>query len=161
MNFESFEDIKSLMDNFDPASLLPDLSSMAGTVATITRLAVIIGPLTLLVLGLLYFFVSPKEANYRFGYRCYFGMGSEEAWRFTQRVAGILWAALGLVLTILMLIISGGYGSKDISEVIGSGFRCLIWELVLTAISVLAINLLVMLRYDRKGLRRSGNKKDL
>ena len=60
-----------------------------------------------------------------------------------------------------MLIISGGYGSKDISEVIGSGFRCLIWELVLTAISVLAINLLVMLRYDRKGLRRSGNKKDL
>ena len=38
MNFESFEDIKHLMDNFDPASLLPDLSSMAGLVATITRL---------------------------------------------------------------------------------------------------------------------------
>ena len=162
MNFDSFEDIKGLMDNFDPASLLPDLSSMAGIVATITRLAVIVGPLVLLVLGLLYFFAAPKEANYRFGYRCYFGMGSEEAWRFTQRLAGILWAALGLVLTILMLIISGGYGSKDISQVISSGFRCLIWELVLTGLSVLAINLLTMLRYDRKGLRRSGgSKKDL
>ena len=161
MNFESFEDIKHLMDNFDPASLLPDLSSMAGLVATITRLAVLIGPLTLLVLGLLYFFVSPKEANYRFGYRCYFGMGSEEAWRFTQRIAGILWAALGLVLTILMLIISGGYGSKDIAQVISSGLKCLIWEIVLTGLSVLAINVLTMLRYDRKGLRRSSAKKDL
>ena len=160
MNFDSFEDIKGLMDNFDPASLLPDLSSMAGTVATITRLAVLIGPLTLLVLGLLYLFASPKEANYRFGYRCYFGMGSEEAWRFTQRIAGILWAALGLVLTVLMLIISGGYGSKDISQVISSGFRCLIWELVLAVISVLIINILAMIRYDRKGLRRNTTKKD-
>ena len=162
MNMESFEDIKVLMDNFDPAALLPDLTTLVGIVATITRLAVIVGPLVLLVLGLLYFFAAPKEANYRFGYRCYFGMGSEEAWRFTQRLAGILWAALGLVLTILMLIISGGYGSKDISQVISSGFRCLIWELVLTGLSVLAINLLTMLRYDRKGLRRSGgSKKDL
>ena len=111
MNFESFEVIKVLLDNFDPASLLPDLSSMTGIVATVTRLAVLAGPIVLLIMGLLYFFAAPKEANYRFGYRCYFGMGSEEAWRFTQRVAGILWAALGLVLSLLMLFITGGYGS--------------------------------------------------
>lgn len=155
MNFESFEDIKILMDNFDPASLLPDLSSMTGIVATVTRLAVLAGPIVLLIMGLLYFFAAPKEANYRFGYRCYFGMGSEEAWRFTQRVAGILWAALGLVLSLLMLFITGGYGSKEIVDVIGSGLKCLIWEVVLTALSCLAINAAVMLRYDRKGLRRS------
>ena len=155
MNFESFEDIKVLMDNFDPASLLPDLSSMTGIVATVTRLAVLAGPIVLLIMGLLYFFAAPKEANYRFGYRCYFGMGSEEAWRFTQRVAGILWAALGLVLSLLMLFITGGYGSKEIVDVIGSGLKCLIWEVVLTALSCLAINSAVMLRYDRKGLRRS------
>ena len=155
MNFESFEDIKVLMDNFDPATLLPDLSSMTGIVATVTRLAVLAGPIVLLIMGLLYFFAAPKEANYRFGYRCYFGMGSEEAWRFTQRVAGILWAALGLVLSLLMLFITGGYGSKEIVDVIGSGLKCLIWEVVLTALSCLAINAAVMLRYDRKGLRRS------
>ena len=155
MNFESFEDIKILMDNFDPASLLPDLSSMTGIVATVTRLAVLAGPIVLLIMGLLYFFAAPKEANYRFGYRCYFGMGSEEAWRFTQRVAGILWAALGLVLSLLILFITGGYGSKEIVDVISSGLKCLIWEVVLTALSCLAINAAVMLRYDRKGLRRS------
>ena len=155
MNFESFEDIKVLMDNFDPASLLPDLSTLAGTVATLTRLAVLIGPLVLLVMGILYFFASPKEANYHFGYRCYFGMGSEEAWRFTQRLAGIVWAGLGVVLTLVMLIVSGSYGKKDVAEIISSGLTCLIWEIVLTAVSCLAINITAMIRYDRKGMRRN------
>ena len=161
MNFESFEDIKVLMDNFDPATLLPDLSSMAGIVATLTRAAVLVGPIVLLVMGILYFLVSPKEANYHFGYRCYFGMGSEEAWCFTQRLAGIIWAVLGLGLTILMVIISGSYAGMDISQVISSGLTCLIWEIALTAVSCLAINLAVMLRYDRKGLRRTNFKNDL
>ena len=161
MNFESFEDIKVLMDNFDPAALLPDLSSVPGMVATVTRLAVLIGPIVLLVMGILYFFVSPKEANYHFGYRCYFGMGSEEAWCFTQRLAGIIWAVLGLVLTIVMVLISGGYGSKDISEIIGSGLICLIWEIALALLSCLAINLTAMIRYDRKGLRRNEFKDEI
>ncbi len=155
MNFESFEDIKVLMDNFDPASLLPDLTTLPGIVATLTRLAVLIGPIVLLTMGILYFLAAPKEANYHFGYRCYYGMGSEEAWRFTQRLAGILWIGLGAVLTIVMLIISGSYGKKDISEVISSGLTSLIWEIGLTAISCLAINITAMVRYDRKGCRRN------
>ena len=161
MNFDSFEDIKVLMDNFDPASLLPDLSTFPGIVATLTRFAVLAGPIVLLVMGILYFLVSPKEANYHFGYRCYFGMGSEEAWRFTQRLAGIVWAVLGLALTIVMVIISGSYGSKDISEVINSGLKCLLWEIGLTAASCLVINITAMVRYDRKGLRRNDFEKDL
>jgi uncharacterized membrane protein len=155
MNFESFEDIKVLMDNFDPASLLPDLSTLTGTVATLTRLAVLIGPIVLLVMGILYFFAAPKEANYIFGYRCYFGMGSEEAWRFTQRLAGIVWVGLGLVLTLVMLIVSGSYGKKDIAEIVSSGLSSLIWELCLTALSCLAINITAMIRYDRRGMRRN------
>ena len=155
MNFESFEDIKVLMDNFDPATLLPDLSTLSGTVATLTRLAVLVGPIVLLVMGILYFFAAPKEANYQFGYRCYFGMGSEEAWRFTQRLAGVVWMGLGVVLTLVMLIVSGGYGKKDVAEIISSGLSSLLWEVGLTAASCLAINITAMIRYDRKGLRRN------
>ena len=155
MNFDSFEDIKVLMDNFDPASLLPDLSSVPATVATLTRFAVMVGPIVLLVMGILYFFAAPKEANYHFGYRCYFGMGSEEAWSFTQRLAGIIWTGLGVVLTIVMLIVSGGYGKKDVTEIISSGLSSLLWEVGLTAASCLAINITAMIRYDRKGLRRN------
>ena len=154
MNFESFEDIKVLMDNFDPASLLPDLTTVVGKVEFITRIAVLVGPIVLLTLGLLYFFAAPKEANYRFGYRCYFGMGSEEAWRFTQRFAGLIWAALGLLLTIVMLVITGAFPGNPIMDIIGKGARCLIWEAGLILLSVLVINTVAMIRFDRKGMRR-------
>ena len=154
MNFESFEDIKVLMDNFDPAALLPDLSTVVGKVEFITRLAVMAGPVVLLVLGILYFFAAPKEANYRFGYRCYFGMGSEEAWRFTQRFAGLVWGVLGLVLTVVMLIITGSFGGNPIMDIIGKGAKCLLWEGGLILVSILGINLTAMLCYDRKGMRR-------
>ena len=154
MNFESFEDIKVLMDNFDPASLLPDLTSVVGMVETLTRLAVVAGPIVLLVLGILYFFLSPKEANYHFGYRCFFGMGSPEAWCFTQRFAGIVWAVLGLILTIVMTLITGGFDGKPVMDIVSAGLTCLLWEIGLTLFSCLVINLVVMFRFDRNGLPR-------
>ena len=106
MNIDS---IKEIMDGFDPAALLPDLTTLVGKVEFVTRIAVMVGPIVLLVLGVLYFFASPKEANYHFGYRCYFGMGSMDAWRFTQRLAGLVLAALGLILTVVMLFVCGSF----------------------------------------------------
>ena len=88
--------IKSVMDGFDPASLLPDLSKVFGSLVGVCRVAVMIGPVIALILGLAYLFLAPKEANYYFGYRCYFGMGSVRAWRFTQRIAGMILGGLGL-----------------------------------------------------------------
>jgi uncharacterized membrane protein len=134
--------------------LLPDLTSVVGTVEFLTRLAVVAGPIVLLVLGILYLFLSPKEANYHFGYRCFFGMGSPEAWCFTQRFAGIVWAALGLILTIVMTIITTGFDGKPVMYIVASGLRCLLWEIILTVLSCLIINLVVMFRYDRNGLLR-------
>ena len=45
------ESIKSLLDGFDPASLLPDLSGLFGSLETLCRIAVMIGPLVLLQPG--------------------------------------------------------------------------------------------------------------
>ena len=151
MNVESFEDIKVLMDNFDPASLLPDLTNVVGIVEFITRIAVLIGPIVLLTMGILYLFAAPKEANYRFGYRCFFGMGSEEAWRFTQRLAGVVWSALGIILTAVMAIISTGFDGKDTAQIIGSAMSCIIWEAALAILSSIAINTVVALNFDAKG----------
>ena len=146
--------IKEMMDAFDPAALLPDLSSVVGLVTTLTKYAVLAGPIVLLALGLAYLFLSPKEANYKFGYRCYFGMGSVEAWRFTQRLAGIVWAALGLVLTAVMIFITGSYGAKDVIAVVDSAVTCLIWEICLAIASGLIINLIVSLTFNSKGAPR-------
>ena len=154
MNLEKFEDIKVLMDNFDPATLLPDLTNVVGLVQTVTRYAVLAGPIVLLIMGIAYFLLSPKEANYHFGYRCYFGMGSVEAWRFTQKLAGAVWAVLGLGLTVVMVLITGSFSGKEIMDVISTGFTCLIWEIVLAAVSCLGINLTAAIRFNRRGERR-------
>lgn len=149
-----FDSIKQMMDNFDPATLLPELSSITDWVGAIARIAVMAGPLVLLVMGLAYLLAAPKEANYHFGYRCYHGMGSVEAWRYTQRMAGLIWAGLGAVLTIVMFLTTAAYGGKDLMTVIDSAVTCLIWELVLAIVSCLAINGLVMFHFDRNGGRR-------
>lgn len=149
-----FDSIKQVMDNFDPAALLPELDSVTGWVGTIARIAVIIGPVVLLVMGIAYLLAAPKEANYHFGYRCYHGMGSVEAWRYTQRMAGLIWAGLGAVLTVVMFLSTLSYGGKEIMAVVDAAVTSLIWELVLTCLSCLAINGLVMLHFDRNGGRR-------
>ena len=153
------ESIKSLMDGFDPAALLPDLSDLFGSLATLCRFAVMIGPVVLLALGLAYLFLAPREANYYFGYRCYFGMGSVHAWRFTQRLAGLCLGGLGLALTVIMAIITAGYGRMDVMDVAWNAVNCLIWEAVLALIATLAINLTAMFFFDAKGGPRRRKKK--
>lgn len=143
--------IKGIMDAFDPAALLPDLSKVFGSLVGVCRLAVMIGPVIALILGLAYLFLSPKEANYYFGYRCYFGMGSVRAWRFTQRIAGMCLGGLGLILTVIMAIITGGYGRMDAMDMVWNAVSCLVWEAILLLIATVAINLIAMANFDARG----------
>ena len=147
----TIEDFKGLMDGFEPASLLPELEPILGKLAMIARIAVLVGPAMLLVMGLLYFFASPKEANYYFGYRCYYGMGSVEAWQFTQSLAGIVWCALGLIFGIVMLVISGKFPQLETMDLLWKAAYCVLWEAGITALACIGINTLVAIRYDSKG----------
>ena len=151
----SIDNLKSLMDGFDPASLLPELGTIMGKMEFAMRIAVLAGPIILLFMGLAYLLVPPREANYYFGYRCYFGMGSVNAWRFTQRLAGLVWTLLGLLLVIVMAVISSGFGGKEIMDMIWAAGKCVIWEAVLIGVSCLVINALVAIRYDAQGQRRA------
>ena len=150
----TIEDFKGLMDGFEPASLLPELEPILGKLAMIARIAVLVGPAMLLVMGLLYFFASPKEANYYFGYRCYYGMGSVEAWQFTQSLAGIVWCALGLIFGIVMLAISGKFPQLETMDLLWKAAYCVLWEAGITALACIGINTVVAIRYDSKGIPR-------
>ena len=150
----NIEDLKSLMDSFDPASLLPELDSILGDIAFVVRVATLLGPILLLVLGLGYLLLSPKEANYIFGYRCTFGMGSVEAWRYTQRLAGGIWALLGLGLAIWMAIAGGQLAELSMVDAMAKMAVWILWQAVALLLSRLLINVLVFLRFDRKGNRR-------
>ena len=153
------DSIKAMMDGFNPAALLPDLSELFGSLAAVCRVAVMIGPLVLLALGLAYLLFAPREANYYFGYRCYFGMGSEYAWRFTQRLAGILFTAIGGVLTVVVFVISGRFAYMEVTEMVWSAAECALWEAGLTLLANLTVNLCAAMRYDRKGQHRRKNRK--
>ena len=153
------ESIKSLMDGFDPAALLPDLSDLFGSLATLCRFAVMIGPVVLLVLGLAYLFLSPREANYYFGYRCYFGMGSVQAWRFTQRIAGMLFGGVGLILTIVMFLISGGFAEMEVTDMVWRAAGCLAWQAIIAIVLTLLVNFLAFFFFDAKGGPRRRKKK--
>ena len=150
----SIEDFKGLMDGFEPASLLPELDPILDKFAAILRIVVLIGPVALLVMGLLYLFAAPKEANHYVGYRCYYGMGSVEAWRFTQRLAGIVWSALGLALSIAMVVVSGSFAGMPTMDLLWKAVCCVALEAGLMAVACIAINTAAAVRFDSKGNER-------
>ena len=143
--------ITELMDSLDLSKLVPELGGLMGKAGAAAKWAVMIGPLLLTVLGLIYFFKAPKEANHSFGFRTYFGMGSVEAWRYTQRIAGLVMGALGILLTVIMGIVCLTWGGKDTLQLLDKAVVCLIWEVVLTVIAYGGIVLHISLRYDKDG----------
>ena len=147
----SIEDFKGLMDEFDPASLLPDLDAIMSTVAVIARIAIVIGPVLLLLMGLVYLFATPKEANYHIGFRCYYGMGSVQSWQFTQRLAGLVWTGLGLVLSLIMFLIGLGFAKMQTMDLLWRAVSCVLWEAGLTIAAYIAVNVVVIRRFDKKG----------
>ena len=150
----NIEDLKSILDAFDPGALLPEMDALLGGLTGIIRFLLLAVPIVMLILGLGYLFLAPKEANYHFGYRCFFGMGSVEAWRYTQRIAGLIWAPLGLVLTIVMFIITGSFAEKAATEVLSSALRCVLWEGGLAIAACIAIHVLVGIHFTASGDRR-------
>lgn len=150
----TIENIKQLMDGVDIAQLLPDLETILRYAGTIAWFALLIGPVVLLFLGLHYFLLAPKEANYTTGYRFRWGMASVESWQYMQRVAGVIWSAMGIGLVIAMGITGGKLGSMEIMDMLYLVVKRLLLQAVLVLCSRQVINLLVFLRYDRKGKRR-------
>ncbi len=149
------EDLVASINDFDPTAYIPDVNSLLGWAELFARICVLAAPILMLVIGMGYLLLPPKEANHIAGYRFYFGMGSVEAWRFTQKLAGFAWSALGLILTIVMLLIIGGFRKLDLMAVANRAAVCVVWELALMAVCCIAINVVLIIRFDRKGNRRA------
>ena len=154
------EDLNEILEGSDLGAALPDLNSIVDGLAPIMKIALLAGPIILLVLGLLYLFVVPKEANYSFGYRCYFGMGSVNAWRYTQRLAGILFTGVGLILTLVMFGITSGFQEMDVMDMLWKTVRCGIWEAIIIALVNITIHLATAFYFDGKGRLRRRKKRE-
>ena len=153
------QSIKQMMDGFDPAALLPEIGTIVGKVQLVCSVAILAAPIIMLFMGLAYLLFAPREANYYFGYRTAFGMGSVSAWRHTQKVAGIIFGGLGLVLTLLMLMICLTLSGREAMDMVWLAVKSLLWEGALGLIAVLSINSIAMYTYDYNGNRRRKSKK--
>ena len=154
MNFDAIKEFLSGTGTETAAPVLPDPGALVEKVEPIARVLVIAGPVIILILGLLYLFAAPKEANHHFGYRCYFGMGSEQAWRFTQRLAGIVWTALGVILTVAALVVTARVPGQDLLEMLTAAVISLVAEALVLLVATIIIRIIVAARYDRHGERR-------
>ena len=145
----------SLFTDFDLAAFLPEMDTLLGWVETLLRLCVMAGPLALLGFGLLYRFAPPKEANYSLGYRFWWSMASLDAWQYTHKLVGLVWSVLGLALTVIMLLVCNAFRRMEPMDMVWSAVTCLGWELGLTAVACIAINVQIVRVFDKDGFRRN------
>ena len=152
MNLDAIKEFLSGSETALP--VVPDAGTVVDKILPIAKVLVVAGPVIMLILGLLYLFAAPREANHHFGYRCYFGMGSEQAWRFTQRIAGITWTVLGAIMTLVMLIVTGRFSKLDVLEMLTSAVTSLVWEALVLLVATIIIRIIVAACFDRHGERR-------
>ena len=133
------EKLTEIFEKLDLAKLVPPMDTLLDKLLWIAKVAVMAGPIVMLVFGLWYLLLPPKEANYGAGFRTWFGMGSVEAWRMTQRIGGTVWSACGLVLAVVMWFVSRGFAGGDPMVVAEKAVTCLVWQVAVAFISYIAV----------------------
>ena len=148
------EKITALFEKIDLTKLVPQMDTLLDKVQWIATVALMIGPLVMLVFGLWYLLMPPKEANHYVGFRTWFGMGSVEAWRATQKIAGFVWGSCGVVLSIVMWIISRSLDKIDAMQMAERVFSCLMWQVGIALITYVGICVVAAVLFDSKGRSR-------
>jgi hypothetical protein len=139
---------------FDIGSLIPSLDTLLGKLDLLLRVCVMAGPLTLLGLGLYYFLAPPGEANHSAGYRFRYGMSKVKVWQFMQRLAGMVYSGVGLVLTVVMAIMCISFGKMEAPDMVFSAVKCILWELAIIGAATAGINVTIVVLYDSQGNSR-------
>ena len=149
------EKITELLDKLENlGDLLPKLNTLTGWVQWLISLAVRIGPICILVLGLIYLLIPPKEANRKAGYRTVFGMGSITAWHFTQRVAGALMSVIGGILTISAYITVAKIANLDLMDMAYAAFQAVKGQAVWALIIFVFMFVITAVMFDYRGFCR-------
>ena len=151
--------ISSILDGLDNiGNLVPELEKLLRSAQLWLTILLLIGPAVMLILGVIYLFLPPKEANHHIGYRTYFGMGSVEAWLHTQKLAGIIYGGLGIVLGILMIIVSASLKHKDLMQAFTSAITWLLVQVGIVLLVYLGMFVYTAIVFDRHGNRRREKK---
>lgn len=149
-------ELMSSLKELDIAAMLPSIEVFLLQLEKILRIFVMAGPLTILGLGLWYYLAPPKEANHSVGFRTYWGMGSIAAWRYTQRIAGMVYSLLGFVLTVVLSIFCNFFRAMNPMTMAVCALVCVLLEVVVILGAWAWIQLQVYKKFDKDGNLRKG-----
>ena len=62
LDLEAIKGALQGLDELDPSQMLPQMDSIFSRILLVCRICVMLGPVLLLILGLCYLFLAPKEA---------------------------------------------------------------------------------------------------
>lgn len=154
--------IMSFIDNLSIEKYIPKLDSVLDGIHWLIEWGVKIGPLCILVLGLIYMLIPPKEANRFFGFRTYFGMGSIPAWLFTQRVAGFLMTVVGLILFLGAKGAVKSFSNMELMAMSEKALDLIKTQIIAALIIYVFMFLLTLVMFNHKGeCRFPGIKKTI
>ena len=148
------EKITEILDKLDLAKFVPELDKLMDLVLKCAKLSVRVGPMCILLLGIIYLFLHPNEANHKAGYRTYFGMGSVYAWRFTQRVSGFIMLITGLILNGSAKKAAAGFKMVDPPALFDEVFALVITQIKCVLVIFVFMILLTTVMFNRKGVCR-------
>ena len=143
--------MESAANELNIGALVPSLGTILGLIRFLFFLAVLAGPVIMLVLGWIYSTKPPKEANYSVGYRFWWGMSSLEAWTFTQQLAGKVFTLFGRILTAIAAVIGIILFFLQPMAMAWTAVITLVIELVVIGGACIFINTKVMKTYDKEG----------
>ena len=143
--------LKTLISDFDLMTILPDLADLMDWIVKGVNIALIIGPVVLAVMGLWYLLLPTREANYVVGYRFLWGMGSVKSWKFTQRLAGLVWLIMGVRMAREAYDNQAQLEALETIELMYTAIETIIHQVGTVIISCVAINVVIFLLFNFKG----------
>lgn len=142
----------SMFGDMDFSGLVPDIGTFMGKLELIARLCVMTGPLVLLGLGLWFLLWPPKDNKSYVGFRTFHRAKTVESWRYAQHIAGCVWGAMGVVLTLILSLICNGFRKMDGLTMGTVAIVCVVLELILLIVSIVIINKQVAKKFDKDGI---------
>jgi hypothetical protein len=85
-------------------------------------------------------------------------MGSVAAWKFTQKLAGMVWGGVGILLELVAIIGCIIMITQSPTDASSTAFVIAVIEANVAFFAFLAVEIVVLIRYDINGSRRVKKK---
>ena len=143
--------ISGFFETLDPTQLLPPAGTFLALSVILIIICLFVGPVLMFLAGQKYIKAPSPLPHFKTGFRTYFGMGSKAAWDYAQRLAGVIWSALGGAATLIAALFFIG---KNPAQIAFISLVVMIVQASLTVLSWAAVTIMVTVNYDKQGQLR-------